>query len=173
MLTHMSAVGMQGDHHAQVVSEPSRVASLALMCCEVLTATARPRNVCQGLALAEVLSPVADLIKPQLMRVLIASLAQVVQKHAHAFCYLGEETIQDLLSSNLQVARHHSPCIGLLKVMAVQDACHDLATNFASMVLTTHRSSSMTRPMHMQQQQQQHAILCVCGLASYVAQSPM
>ncbi len=84
-------------------SESSRVPKLALLCCEHLKAIARPSNVCQGLALAEVLSPVADLIRPALMTVLITSLAQVVQDQAVAFCHLGEETIQDLLSSNLQV----------------------------------------------------------------------
>lgn len=85
------------------ICEPSRVQSLAVLCCEQLTKHVKPVHVCPGLVLAEVLTPVADLIKPALMDVLIASLAQILQNHSRAFCTLGEETIQDLLSSDLQV----------------------------------------------------------------------
>ncbi|KAK9833216.1 hypothetical protein WJX74_010670 [Apatococcus lobatus] len=91
----------QGNPSA-MASEPSRVQSLAVLCCEQLTKDVKPVHVCPGLVLAEVLSPVADLIKPALMHVLIASLAQVLQNHSRAFCSLGEETVQDLLSSDLQ-----------------------------------------------------------------------
>ena len=83
-------------------SEPSRVQSLAVLCCDQLTKHVKPVHVCPGLVLAEFLTPVADLIKPALMDVLVASLAQILQNHSRAFCTLGEETIQDLLSSDLQ-----------------------------------------------------------------------
>ena len=89
---------------SDAASAPSRVQSLAVLCCEQLTVNVKPVHVCPGLVVAEALSPVADLIKPALMNVLIASLAQVIQNHSRAFCGLGEETIQDLLSSDLQVS---------------------------------------------------------------------